>query len=152
MATRIASGGRLPEKPPAARSSGAQRNFARQLEAVRMAVAEARAIADETAGDDDVMRIALARMVQSHLFLILQKLIEAQSARKASLPDIHAIGRTLCALNKQELEMERWRAEARSRVGAGVNAAAAQVEQARAAGLTIEAADKIRNALLEIKL
>ncbi len=109
-------------------------------------------IAEETAGDDDAMQRALTRMVQSQLFSIMQKLVETKDQPAGAPPDIHAIAKTLCAMNKQEIEMKRWRAEALSRVGAGVDAATARVEEARGAGLTPDAAEKIRSALLEIKL
>lgn len=126
--------------------------FARQLEAVRLAVAEARVIAEETAGDDDVMQRALARMVQSHLFAIMQKVLKVEENPDEKPSDIHAIARTICAMSKQKIEMDRWRTEAGTRVGAGVDAAAARVEEAREAGLSSEAAEKIRSALLDIKL
>jgi len=132
--------------------AAAKKKFAQQLEAVRLAVAEARVIAEETAGDDDAMQRALTRMVQSQLFSIMQKLVEGKDQPADAPPDIHAIAKTLCAMNKQEIEMKRWRAEALSRVGAGVDAATARVEEARGAGLTPDAAEKIRSALLEIKL
>ncbi|HUY28524.1 MAG TPA: phage protein Gp27 family protein [Candidatus Binataceae bacterium] len=140
-----------PRKPGRKRRSAAEK-FAEQLETVRLALAEARVIAKETAGDDDVMHRALARMVQSHLFEILRNLLDKTNKRGQKAPDIHAIARTLCTMNKQEIEMERWRIDARSRVGAGVDAAAARVEEARAEGLSPGAAEKIRSALLEIKL
>ncbi|HVA39171.1 MAG TPA: phage protein Gp27 family protein [Candidatus Binataceae bacterium] len=140
-----------PRKPRAKTRSEADK-FAEQLETVRLALAEAREIAKETAGDDDVMHRALARMVQSHLFEILRNLLNKKNGRGQKVPDIHAIARTLCTMNKQEIEMERWRVDARSRVGAGVDAAAARVEEARAEGLSPGAAEKIRSALLEIKL
>ena len=108
-------------------------------------------IAEETAGDDETMERALARMVQTHLFTIMQKLLQPKGTAKES-PDIHAIARTICAVSKQGIETERWRAEVGARVGAGVEAAAAQVEEARESGLSSEAAEKIRSALLEIKL
>lgn len=128
------------------------KEFASQLEAVRLAVAEARVIAEETAGDDDAMQRALARMVQSHLFAIMQKLVVPTPGLADKPPDIHAIARTICALSKQGIEMDRWRVEAGSHVNAGVDAAAARVEEARESGLTPDAAEKIRSALLEIKL
>ncbi|MGB6555145.1 MAG: hypothetical protein WBE78_16760, partial [Candidatus Binataceae bacterium] len=60
---------------PKAKPLDEAESFAEQLKAVRLAVAEARVIAEETAGDDDAMQRALARMVQSHLFVIMQKLV-----------------------------------------------------------------------------
>ncbi|MFZ0660073.1 MAG: phage protein Gp27 family protein [Candidatus Binataceae bacterium] len=137
---------------PKAKPLDEAESFAEQLKAVRLAVAEARVIAEETAGDDDAMQRALARMVQSHLFVIMQKLVVVEANPEDKPPDIHAIARTICALNKQEIEMDRWRVEAGSRVNAGVEAAAARVEEAREAGLSPDAAEKIRSALLEIKL
>jgi Protein of unknown function (DUF3486) len=125
--------------------------FAKQLDAVRLSIAEARVIAEETAGDDETMERALARLVQTHLFTIMQTLPQSEGKGKNS-PDIHAIARTICAVSKQGIETERWRAEAGARVGAGVEAVAAQVEEARESGLSPAAAEKIRSALLEIKL
>jgi hypothetical protein len=133
--------------------AAAKKNFAEQLAAVRLAVSEARVIAKETAGDDDAMQRALIRIAQSRLFTILRDLADLKGKPLATaLPDLHAIARTICAMTKQEIELERWRAEARSRVGAGLDAAAARVEEARGSGLTPDAAEKIRGALLEIKL
>ncbi|MGH7779756.1 MAG: phage protein Gp27 family protein [Candidatus Binataceae bacterium] len=142
------------KKPHKTKAEREADKFARQLQTVRLAVAEARVIAEETAGDDESMHRALINMVQSNLFSIMKKLLEANAGRGKGKkpPDIHAIARTLCAMNKQQIELERWRDQARSRVGAGVDAAAARVEEARASGLTPDAADKIRSALLEIRL
>ena len=158
MATQDASETRENKEPHKARprnvkvkQSDDSGNFAQQLEAVRLSIAEARVIAEETAGDDETMERALARMVQTHLFTIMQKLLKAKRKGPNS-PDIHAIARTICAVSKQGIETERWRAEAGSRVDASVEAAAAQVEEARESGLSAGAAEKIRSALLEIKL
>ena len=104
MATRGSNKNRentTPRKapPPKAEPHDEAKEFARQLEAVRLTIKEARVIAEETAGDDEVMERALARMVQTHLFTIMQKLrkVEDGSPRK-KLPDIHAIARThLCS-------------------------------------------------------
>ncbi|MFZ1886437.1 MAG: phage protein Gp27 family protein [Candidatus Binataceae bacterium] len=137
--------------PPKEKPLDEAEAFAKQLDAVRLSIAEARVIAEETAGDDETMERALARMVQTHLFTIMQKLLQPKGTAKES-PDIHAIARTICAVSKQGIETERWRAEVGARVGAGVEAAAAQVEEARESGLSSEAAEKIRSALLEIKL
>lgn len=139
------------ERAAEAKSHDDAKNFAEQLEAVRLSIAEARVIAEETAGDDETMERALARMVQTHLFTIMQKMLNAKR-KGANWPDIHAIARTICAVSKQGIEMDRWRVEAGSRVNAGVDAAAARVEEARESGLTPDAAEKIRSALLEIKL
>lgn len=141
------------KKAPRHKETREQKRFARQLELVRLTMSEAHEIAQESAGDDDMLHRALARMVQSQLFAILAEMdADAGDESGNKSEQIHAIARTICAMNKQEIEMERWRAEARERVGVGVSAAAASVEEARASGLTAEAADKIRNALLEIKL
>lgn len=137
--------------PPKAKPHDETEEFAQQLEVVRLTITEARVIAEETAGDDEVMERALARLVQTHLFTIMQKLLKAKRKGKNS-PDIHAIARTICAVSKQGIEMERWREEAGTRVNSGVDAAAARVEEARESGLTPDAAEKIRSALLEIKL
>jgi hypothetical protein len=139
------------EKAAEAKSHDDSKDFAEQLEAVRLSIAEARVIAEETAGDDETMERALARMVQTHLFTIMQKMLTTERKGK-NWPDIHAIARTICAVSKQGIEMERWRVEAGSRVNAGVDAAAARVEEARESGLTPDAAEKIRSALLDIKL
>ncbi len=139
------------EKGAEAKSHDDSKDFAEQLEAVRLSIAEARVIAEETAGDDETMERALARMVQTHLFTIMQKMLNAKR-KGTNSPDIHAIARTICAVSKQGIETERWRVEAGSRVNAGVDAAAARVEEARESGLTPDAAEKIRSALLEIKL
>lgn len=137
--------------PPKVEPHDEAEEFAQQLEVVRLTITEARVIAEETAGDDEVMERALARLVQTHLFTIMQKLLKAKRKGKNS-PDIHAIARTICAVSKQGIEMERWREEAGTRVNSGVDAAAARVEEARESGLTPDAAEKIRSALLEIKL
>jgi hypothetical protein len=145
--TATSTAKRVPKKKPLDEAE----SFAEQLKAVKLSIAEARVIAAETAGDDETMERALARMVQTHVFTIMQKLIQAKRKVKNS-PDIHAIARTICAVSKQGIELERWRVEAGSRVNAGVEAAAARVEEAREAGLSPDAAEKIRSALLEIKL
>ncbi|HYB91401.1 MAG TPA: phage protein Gp27 family protein [Candidatus Binataceae bacterium] len=125
------------------------KKFERRLEAVRLAVAEAKVIVEETAGDDHAMRQGLMRLVQTHLFLVLSKVLDAQPDRLA--PNFHAISRSVEGLTRADVMLEQWYVEEREHIASQVTAAQKSLDEARDQGLSPEAAERIRAALLEIK-
>jgi Bacteriophage Mu, Gp27 len=72
---------------------------------------------------------------------------------KAELSAMGAIGRTVAALGKLDLEWEKWRAQMKLNVKRQVDAAGERVSDAvKNGGLSAEAEARIRSALLEIKV
>jgi len=123
--------------------------FERRLEAVRLAAAEAKVIAEETAGDDHAMRQGLMKLVQTHLFLVLTKILDAKPDSLA--PNFHAISRSVEGLTKADVMLEKWYVEEREHIERQVSAAEKTLDEARERGLSPEAAEQIRAALVEIK-
>jgi Bacteriophage Mu, Gp27 len=126
------------------------RGFEARLEAVRLATAEAKAIVEETAGDDHAMAEALMHLVQTHLFKVLCTLMERSKGEDT--PNIHAVARSVAGLAKAAVTQERWVEHTRARVNQAVGEAERSVDEARESGLSEEAAEKIRAALMDAKL
>jgi Bacteriophage Mu, Gp27 len=77
----------------------------------------------------------------------------AKFPAKAELSAMGAIGRTVAALGKLDLEWEKWRAQMKIQVKRQVDAAGERVSDAvKNGGLSAEAEARIRSALLEIKV
>jgi Bacteriophage Mu, Gp27 len=126
------------------------RGFETRLEAVRLATAEAKAIVEETAGDDHAMAEALMRLVQTHLFNVLRTLMERKKGEET--PNIHAVARSVSGLAKAAVTQERWVEHTREKVNRAVGEAEKRVDDARENGLSEQAAEKIRAALMDAKL
>jgi hypothetical protein len=126
------------------------RGFEARLEAVRLATAEARAIIEETAGDDHAMAEALMHLVQTHLFKVLCTLMERSKGEDT--PNIHAVARSVAGLAKAAVTQERWVEHTRARVNQAVGEAEKSIDEARDSGLSEQAAEKIRAALMDAKL
>ncbi len=72
---------------------------------------------------------------------------------KADLAAVGSVGRTVASLARVELEWRKWREQAREAVEHQVGVASEKLsEAARSGGLSPEAAEKIRAALLEIRV
>jgi hypothetical protein len=72
---------------------------------------------------------------------------------KADLAAVGSVGRTVASLARVELQWRKWREQAREAVERQVGVASEKLsEAARSGGLSPEAADKIRAALLEIRV
>jgi hypothetical protein len=66
---------------------------------------------------------------------------------------ITALGKTVAMVGKAEIELNKWCAETREKLEAKIAATSAKLsEAAREGGLSPALEEKIRNALLEIKL
>ncbi len=126
------------------------RGFEARLESVRLATAEARAIVEETAGDDHAMVQALMRLVQTHLFKVLSTLMDREKG--ADSPNLHAVARSVAGLAKAAVTQERWVAHTRAKVNRAVGEAEKGIDAAREQGLSEYAAEKIRSALMDAKL
>jgi Bacteriophage Mu, Gp27 len=126
------------------------RGFEARLETVRLATAEARAIVEETGGDDHAMAEALMHLVQTHLFKVLCTLMERSKGEDT--PNIHAVARSVAGLAKAAVTQERWVEHTRARVNQAVGEAERSIDAARESGLSAEAAEKIRAALMDAKL
>jgi hypothetical protein len=124
--------------------------FEVRLEAVRLATAEAKAIVAETAGDDHAMAEALMRLVQTHLFNVLRTLMERK--KDEDTPNIHAVARSVAGLAKAAVTQERWVEHTREKVNRAVGEAEKGIDAAREQGLSEQAAETIRAALMDAKL
>jgi Protein of unknown function (DUF3486) len=127
-------------------------NFERQLESIRLATEQARIVCEQSKGDDAQMQGALMRLVQTRLFEILVVAKEKEtSGKKRTSPtvaavNVAALARCVSGLVKAETEHQRWA----ERTRAGVAEAEKKVEEARAKGLSKDAAEQIKAVLMEI--
>jgi len=128
------------------------RKFERRLEAIRMATEQARIVCEQFKEDDEQMQSALMRLVQTHLFEVLTAVnetkngIEAEGEATIAPVNITALARSVSGLARAETEHRKWAARAR----ANVAEAGRKVEEARAKGLSPEAANQIKSILMEI--
>lgn len=129
----------------------------RRIDALRIATAQAREIVDASGGDDHVMDDALTRLVQQQLFSILVDL-DTKNPQELNLPtlarSVAQVGRISLAQQRRAEELE---AKVREKVAAAeqkVLTAARGLEDSVQApaegGLSPEAEERIRKALLEI--
>jgi len=126
--------------------------FERRLDAIRMATEQARIVCEQFKDDDAQMQGALLRLVQTQLFEVLtaahekEKGSAAQPGETVAPVNITALARSVSGLVRAETEHQRWA----ERMRAGVVAVEEKVEEARAKGLSPEAADQIKAVLMEI--
>ena len=130
--------------------------FDRRLESIRLASEQARIVCEQFKDDDVNMQGALLRLVQTHLFQMLIAVKEEEIAttgatgtpvkEKIAPINITALARSVSVLVKAEAENRKWAERAR----AAVTEATKKVEEAREKGLSVDAADQIRAALMEI--
>jgi hypothetical protein len=127
--------------------------FERRLDAIRLATEQARIVCERFKDDDDEqMHGALMRMVQTRLFEVLGSANEREkgaAAEGATIAPVNitVLARSVSGLARAETEHRKWADRAR----AGVAEAEKKVEEARAKGLSPDAADQIRAVLLEIE-
>lgn len=127
-------------------------DFERRLDSVRLATEQARIVCEQFKDDDTQMQTALLRLVQTRLFEVLVVANENEKGRvKRRSPtiaavNIAALARTVSGLVKAETEHQKWTERAR----AGMAAVEQKVEEARAKGLSKDAADQIKAVLMEI--
>ena len=126
--------------------------FERRLDAIKMATEQARIVCEQFKDDDAQMQSALMRLVQTRLFEVLAVANEreqgsATGGETTVAPvNITALARSVSGLAKAETEHRKWAERARD----GVAAAEKKVEEARAKGLSKDAADQIKAVLMEI--
>jgi len=125
-------------------------NFEQRLDAIRMATEQARIVCEQFKDDDAQMQTALLRLVQTQLFQVLAVSKEEGGARRRDATiapvNIGALARCVSGLAKTETEQQKWAERARAKVAAVEQ----KVEEARAKGLSTDAADQIRAVLMEI--
>jgi Protein of unknown function (DUF3486) len=126
--------------------------FERRLDAIRLATEQARIVCEQFKDDDAQMQGALLKLVQTQLFEVLtaarerEKGSAAQPGETVAPVNITALARSVSGLVRAETEHQRWA----ERMRAGVVAVEEKVEEARAKGLSPEAADQIKAVLMEI--
>jgi Protein of unknown function (DUF3486) len=119
----------------------------RRLEAVKRATEQARAIAEASPDDEAAMNDALIRLVQKIDMDILLDL-EGETVPPKTL---EAVSRSVATLARASVNQKKWMVEVRDKLNAKVGRAAEQVAlAARSGGLSPEAEQQIRNALLDI--
>ena len=121
--------------------------FERKLEAVRLATEQARIVCEQYKTDDAGMQDALLRLVQTQLFHVLT-VSKQEAVGNATVAPVNlgALARCVSNLAKTETELRK-RAE---RARAGAAEAEKKVEEARAKGLSKDAAEQIKAVLMEI--
>jgi Protein of unknown function (DUF3486) len=125
--------------------------FERRLQAIKIATEQARIVCEEFKEDDSKMQTALLRLVQMQLFNVLSVSHGEGSAgtgeeEPVAPVNLGALARSVSGLVRAETEHRKWAEHAR----AGVAEAEKRVEEARAKGLSKDAADQIKAVLLEI--
>jgi hypothetical protein len=121
--------------------------FERKLQAVRLATEQARIVCEQSKGDDAEMQDALLRLVQTQLFNVLTVSKQETSGNARIAPvNLGALARCVSNLAKTETELRK-RAE---RARTGVAEAEKKVDEARAKGLSKDAAEQIKAVLMEI--
>ncbi len=126
--------------------------FERRLEAVRLATEQARIVCKQFKDDDEGMQKALMRLVQTQLFEVLTAANEVEQASTneevATIAPVNitALARSVSGLARAETEHRKWAERAR----ANVAVAGKKVDEARAKGLSKDAAAQIKAVLLEI--
>jgi len=125
----------------------------RRLEAVRLATAQAREVVEATGGDDDKMNEALRRLVQQHLFAVLVELSPDPKHQ-----NLNSIARSVAEMGRASIMQKKFMEEMAKKLATKLAVAEGRVvEAARAAagagpsgGLTAEAEQEIRRALMEV--
>ena len=118
-----------------------------RLEAVKRATDVARAIAEASPDDEAAMNDTLIRLVQQIDIDILLN-VDSETVTPKTL---EAVSRSVAALARASVNQKKWKVEVRDKLSAKVGRAAEQVAlAARSGGLSPEAEQQIRNALLDI--
>ncbi|MDB5107944.1 MAG: hypothetical protein JWM69_885 [Candidatus Binatus sp.] len=125
--------------------------FDQRLDSIRKATEQAKIVCAQFKDDDQQMQTALMRLVQTQLFEVLAAANEKQTrpgARKAALASVNltALARSVSSLAKAQVENRRWSERARERIAL----AEKTVDEARAKGLSGDAADQIKSVLMAV--
>lgn len=124
------------------------KRFEAKLEALRIATAQARAVVEGLKGDGADFDEAILRLVQGEMFNLLSSLHET----RLEPAQLWTLSRTAKGIVETKILFKKWREESRAKLKAGVGAAERKVAEARGKGLSPEAAEEIRKALLEIRV
>jgi hypothetical protein len=119
-----------------------------RLETVKMATEQARAVVNMTGEDDATLNEALLRLVQQHLFAVLVELTP-----EATRANLSALTRCVGEMSRASILQKKFAEETRAKIEAKLAGAAqrvVQVARAEGTGLTAEAEEEIRHALMEI--
>jgi hypothetical protein len=117
--------------------------FLQRQESVRVATAQARAVVEATAGDEDV---AMARLVQERLFNML-----VDTTPPLSRTDLIRFSKAITDLGRSTLEQSRWTAELQQRLKKQRGTAQQKLSSlAEAGGLSASTVEQIRDLLLGI--
>ncbi|HVA40134.1 MAG TPA: phage protein Gp27 family protein, partial [Candidatus Binataceae bacterium] len=125
-----------------------------RLEAIRIATDQARLVVETSPDEDSRITEALLRLVQQHLFSVLVELSDS-GLKQANLA---SIARSVAEMARASVLHRKFVQENREKLAAKVGAAERKVVAAArdaaaagaAGGLSAEAEQQIRNALLEI--
>jgi hypothetical protein len=126
--------------------------FERRLDSVRIATEQARIVCEQFKDDDEEMQNALMRLVQTRLFEVLSAANETEpgsaNEEEATVAPVNvtALARSVSGLARAETEHRKWAERAR----ANVAEAEKKVDEARAKGLSKDAAEQIKAVLMEI--
>jgi hypothetical protein len=121
----------------------------RRLEAVKRATEQARAIAEASPDDEAAMNDTLIRLVQQIDIDILLN-VDSETVPPKTL---EAVSRSVATLARASVNQKKWMVEVRDKLNAKVGRATEQVAlAARSGGLSPEAEQQIRNALLDIRV
>jgi hypothetical protein len=119
----------------------------RRLDAVRRATDVARAIAEASPDDEAAMNDTLIRLVQQ---IDIDILLNVDS-ETVSPKTLEAVSRSVASFARASANQNKWLVEVRDKLNAKVGRAAEQVAlAARSGGLSPEAEQQIRTALLDI--
>lgn len=119
--------------------------FERRIKTIGIATQQARALAEAAPDREGSMTDALARLVQEKIFAVL---VEAEDIEDGQLT---RIARAIADPGRATISQKRWAEEMRQRLDAQKRAAGEKVDEIRrAGGLSDEAYDAIRAALLNI--
>lgn len=120
-------------------------SFEEKMDRLKLATEQARAVVAASPDDAGHMGEALTRLVQTQTFDLLMKLdVEGVDPDKINLA---ALGKMVADLNKASVAQKKWQAEVQTKAHAAADAVEKEI---KAAGLTEEAADRIRSQILGI--
>ncbi|MGO9606609.1 MAG: phage protein Gp27 family protein [Candidatus Binataceae bacterium] len=119
----------------------------KDLQAIEIVNAEAKAIVAAAPDNDGAMNDALTRLVQHKLFAVLKQL-SLIDIKKVSLG---VLARIIATLGRASIDQKRFEHEMRSLLAAKAKADKKAAGPTTGGGIPMETAEKIRNALLGIE-
>jgi hypothetical protein len=114
--------------------------FEKKLANLKLASEQAKAIVTAAPDDEGAVNEALMRMVQEHLFNLL-------NAEEAGGFDLPKVARAVADLGRATVTQKKWQTEVRAKAAAAADAAE---KIAKKGGLSASAVDEIRRSILGI--